>query len=208
MNAFLTGMAAGYGIAIPIGAIALLIIEMGLREGFRTGFWAGAGAATADTVYATAAMALGSLAVVLLGHFAVPLKFASGCMLLWLGINGLLQVRVRAGIGDGTPNTRHPLAVYAQFLGLTILNPMTVVYFSALILGGASGSEPSLASRLLFVLGAGLASLSWQTLLAASASVFHKRLPSFARTSLSLVGNLIICAFGVNVLAHLLVTVA
>ena len=38
MTAFGEGVVAGYGIAIPVGAIAILIIELGLRRGFRAGF--------------------------------------------------------------------------------------------------------------------------------------------------------------------------
>ena len=33
--AFVAGVVAGYGIAIPVGAIAVLIVETGLRRGFR-----------------------------------------------------------------------------------------------------------------------------------------------------------------------------
>ncbi len=42
MTPFVEGLIAGYGIAIPVGAIAILIVEMGLRCGFRVGFMAGA----------------------------------------------------------------------------------------------------------------------------------------------------------------------
>jgi hypothetical protein len=45
MEAFITGVVAGYGIAIPVGAIAILIVEVGLKHGFRPAFFAGAGAA-------------------------------------------------------------------------------------------------------------------------------------------------------------------
>jgi len=38
VTAFIEGLIAGYGIAIPVGAIAILIVEMGLRCGFRIGF--------------------------------------------------------------------------------------------------------------------------------------------------------------------------
>lgn len=203
MHAILTGMAAGYGIAIPIGAIAILIIELGLRDGFRSGFWAGAGAATADTLYAAVAVALGSIAVAVLGTFAVALRFASGLALLGLGVVGLLRAHARAETSGSRAASAREVAVYGQFLGLTLLNPMTVVYFLALILGGAAGSETSSTARLLFVFGAGIASLSWQTLLAASAAIFHKRLSPRAKLSLSIAGNLVVCAFGLNILAQL-----
>ncbi len=195
-------MAAGYGISIPIGAIAILIIDIALRDGFRTGFWAGAGAATADSLYATVAAALGSIAIAELQRFAVPLKFISGLALLTLGAVGLLKARARPYAAGSQAASVRELAVYGRFLSLTLLNPMTIVYFVALILGGAAGSETSNTARLLFVFGAGVASLSWQTLLAASAAIFHRRLSLRAKTSLSITGNLVVCAFGLNILAH------
>lgn len=204
MQAVFTGMAAGYGIAIPIGAIAILIIDIGLRDGFTTGFWAGAGAATADALYAAVAVALGSLAVAVFGTFAVPLKIVSGLALLALGVLGLLRSNARTKASGPQASSARELTVYGRFFGLTLLNPMTVVYFVALILGGAAGSETSNAARLLFVFGAGIASLSWQTLLAASAAVFHTRLSLRAKMTLSVTGNLVVCVFGLNILAQLL----
>ena len=52
LDAFLNGVVAGYGIAIPVGPIAILILELGLRRGFRIALSAGAGAASADLIYA------------------------------------------------------------------------------------------------------------------------------------------------------------
>ena len=59
MTAFLEGLAAGYGIAIPVGAVAILIVNTALSGGFRLGFMAGAGAATADLLYAGVAVLAG-----------------------------------------------------------------------------------------------------------------------------------------------------
>ena len=45
MNAaLLAGIFAGYAIAVPVGVIAVLIIEAGMAGGLRRGFAAGAGA--------------------------------------------------------------------------------------------------------------------------------------------------------------------
>ena len=56
MDVFLAGVAAGYGIAIPVGAIALLIMDLGIRRGFWPAFAAGAGAATAELLYSALAV--------------------------------------------------------------------------------------------------------------------------------------------------------
>ena len=70
MNAFWEGLIAGYGIAIPVGAIAVLIVDLALRRGFRLGFAAGAGAASADLLYAGAAVIAGAAFASALRPFA------------------------------------------------------------------------------------------------------------------------------------------
>ena len=59
MNPFFQGALAGYGIAMPVGAVSILIIGAALRGGFLPGFAAGMGAATADLFFATLAALAG-----------------------------------------------------------------------------------------------------------------------------------------------------
>jgi arginine exporter protein ArgO len=206
MSAFWQGVIAGYGIAVPVGAIAVLIIDLALRRGFRPGFAAGAGAACADWIYAGLAVAAGAALAIALRPFALPLAFASGGVLVALGMSGVWRVwRARptaAAPGAMATDGRSLGLVYLQFLGLTLLNPLTVVYFAALVLGGSLGSNGTVASGLLFMFGAGLASLSWQTLLAAVGSGLGRRLSARARLITSLVGNTVVIALGVRILVR------
>lgn len=202
MNFFLTGLIAGFGIAIPVGAIAVLILETGIRDGFKSSFMAGAGAATADLFYATIAATFGGIVAAVLVKFTLSLQLASGLVLLVLGGWGLWQLRIKKSMHSALSSAQAITTIYLQFLGLTLLNPMTIVYFAALILGGASGVEPTVAAKVLFIAGAGMASLSWQTLLAGGASLLHKRLSSDTQKVLSLIGNLIICALALHILEH------
>jgi len=55
LQAAIAGLLAGYAIAIPVGAIDVLIIHTGLSHGLRTGIAAAAGAASADLLYASIA---------------------------------------------------------------------------------------------------------------------------------------------------------
>ena len=61
MKPFVEGLLAGYGISIPFGGIAVLIGDVGLCKGFRRGFFAGAGAATADFLGALAVAVAGGI---------------------------------------------------------------------------------------------------------------------------------------------------
>lgn len=198
--ALLAGAVAGYAIAIPVGAIAVLIVDVGLRRGFRPAFAAGAGAATADGLYAALAMIAGAAVAASLVPIQAPLRVVAAVVLLAIAARGFVGlVRTRTRPPDaGRPSSAG--AIYLRFTGLTLLNPQTVIYFAALILG-----LPSLVGgageRLAFVAGAFLASLSWQTILAVIGATAHRRLPGAFRSVLSVVGNLVIAGFAVAILA-------
>jgi arginine exporter protein ArgO len=72
------------------------------------------------------------------------------------------------------------------------------VYFAALILGLAStGAGP--AEKAAFVAGAGLASLSWQELIAFVGSRLHRRLSPRARAATGILGNLVVIGLAVSI---------
>lgn len=197
---FLQGMLAGYGIAIPVGAIAILIVEVSLQRGFKSGFFAGAGAASADLVYASVAALAGSQLVLLLEPVAQRVQVLSGWVLILLGANGMVRAWRRSRRTRLEPAAGDSTAIYTKFLGLTLLNPLTVAYFAALILAGTALGIDSTIDRLWFVFGAGIASLSWQTLLAAVGAMGKRRLSHRAQLAASVLGNLVVAGFGVRIL--------
>ena len=201
MNSFFQGILAGYGIAIPVGAIAILIVETSIRRGFRGGFAAGAGAATADIVYASLAALAGQVLAGLLAPAAMPIRWLSAIVLIALGAWNLRQLFIQKQNeqGSGKPgiDPAGSQSIYMRFVGLTLLNPLTVTYFAALILGGNAISQ-GWADRLAFVVGAGLASLSWQSLLAGLGALAHRRLSPQVQNVTSLVGNLIVIGLGLR----------
>ena len=203
MQGLVDGLLAGYGIAIPVGAVSILIVTTGMVSGFRTGFAAGAGAATADLIYATAASAAGTALVIVLQPVARYFQIAGGVALLLMAAIGFIRgVRRTKGSGDEARPARSTGAgaTFVQFLGITLVNPLTVVYFAALVLGREGRGAALLVDRLAFVVGAACASLSWQTLLAAMGSIFHGRLSDRFRAGASIAGSLIVAALGARIL--------
>jgi len=185
-DALLAGVVAGYGIAVPVGAVAAYLVTLGAREGWRTGAAGGLGAATVDGVYAAVAVAAGALLAPWVGAAQEPLRWAAAAVLLVLGIL-LLRPALRPG-GPGAldqaeeaggptaepgrpgevarPGSGRPRRAFLTVFGLTLVNPTTVVYFTALVAGQGVGSLDPAAQRVAFVLGAFVASASWQLLLA------------------------------------------
>ncbi len=197
---FLSGMIAGYGIAIPVGAIAVLIIDTSMRHGFRHGFAAGAGAASADLLYASLAAGAGGLLAPLIAPAASVIGTVSGLVLFLMALSGLRALR-RDAASSGTPSAsgRSSRSTFLRFTALTIVNPLTVVYFSALLLGTGVG-QLTTRSLLVFIAGAFIASLSWQTMLAALGAWAHVAAGTSFRRVSGLVGNLVILGFAVTTL--------
>ena len=201
MDAFLTGVVAGYGIAIPVGAIAVLIVEVGIRCGFRCAFFAGAGAATADLFYAGLAVVGGTALAGVVRTVDDPLRIASSVVLAVIAVIGLRRVgKQPESIHIQFPDRRELAGTYARFVGLTIINPTTVVYFAAVIVGLGIATDMSAVEGVLFTVGAFLASLSWQTLLAGVGALAGDRLSARAQTIAVVLGNLVILVFAAVIL--------
>jgi arginine exporter protein ArgO len=195
----LAGLLAGYGIAVPLGAVAVLIVSLASRTSFRVGAAAGAGAATADFAYAAVAATSGYGLTGLLRPFTGTLRLGGAAVLAVLGVGGLRAAwRARA---DGATAREAGVArigrAYIGFLGLTLLNPLTVLYFAALILGGqAPVNAPGSAAA--FVLGVFLASLSWQLLLAGAGAALHRSGFATSRFWTGVLGNALVIGFAVR----------
>lgn len=208
MTAFWEGVLAGYGIAIPVGAIAILIVETGLRRGFLPAFMAGAGAASADLIYASLAAIAGDVVSASLAPYGLGLRIASAAILVGLGGYGLWRLWRRRQMEDVSAmraDGRSPSAIYLQFLGLTLLNPLTVAYFGALILGSEPGLLATAVDQTAFIIGAALSSLSWQSFIAGVGAVANRRLSPRFQVYASLLGNLVVIALGLRIGVQIMV---
>jgi len=194
-QAFLLGVAAAYAIAIPVGPIAVLILRTGVRRGLRVAAAAGAGAATADLVFATIAMLFGAAASVFIAPILPAARIVAAGALVVIAVRGLLaapQPIERESSETRAGNT------YLLFLGLTMLNPPTVIYFASLAIALPEVSA-ELGSRAAFVIGAFLASLSWQELLAVGGAMLHGRLTPRLQRTTAVVSSVIILALAARV---------
>ncbi len=196
MEAFFDGVIAGYGIAIPVGPIAVLIVDLGARHGFGAAFSAGLGAATADLLYATVAAVAGVAAAAALAPYADPLRLAGGIVLILIALWLAFSV-FRPAPDRETPATSNR-RLFAGFLSLTMANPVTLTYFASLVLGRTSGVTGG--AMAMFVGGAFLASLSWQTLLAGTGVAFGSRVSARTRDITGLLGAAVIVYLAIRML--------
>ncbi|MGA5410809.1 LysE family transporter [Streptomyces lavendulocolor] len=180
IGALVAGALAGYGIAVPVGAVGAYLVALTARTSWRVGACAALGVATADGLYALVAAVGGTALAPLVEPVSVPLRRLSALVLLVLAIHGgAVAIRryraLRAAERDDEPPVG-PLRAYLALLGLTVLNPMTVVYFAALVIGGRTAGTPGPLEQGAFVLAAFLASASWQLLLAGGGALLGRAL--------------------------------
>jgi arginine exporter protein ArgO len=201
VRALLSGIVAGYGIAIPVGPITLLIVDTAMRRGFRPAFPAALGAASADLLYAGAAAVAGLALAARLAPSTRPLRMIGAATLAGIAVYRAVNL-IRARRNDVPAVLEKPAAggvrTYATFLGLTLTNPVTVTYFAALIVGLQGDTLVTGGARASFVAGAFGASLSWQTFLAAAGGLLHRRLPSGAAFVTGMAGSAIILGLAVS----------
>jgi arginine exporter protein ArgO len=173
--ALLAGLVAGYAVAVPVGAIAALLVSLTARTSLRIGVAAALGVATADGIYCTVAVVGGTAVARLIEPVAGPLRWTAMVVLLalaartaWTGWQRHRDAAIPAsGAAFSTPGR-----AYLGLLALTVLNPSTVVYFAALVLG--MQSDGGTGERVVFVAAAFVASASWQLLLAAGGGLLGR----------------------------------
>lgn len=190
MDALGAGALAGLGVALPLGAIGVLIVQEGITGGWRPASAAATGVALVDGAYAAVAVAAGAAVTTALAGVERAVQLVGAVVLLAVAVRGLLSLRTPPTVGEAVPQAR----VLRRFVALTAINPMTAVYFVVLTAGLGSVVADA-GSAAAFALGVLLASLAWQLTLAGIASVAGARLPPWLRVATSLAGYLLVLGY-------------
>ncbi|MFF3401319.1 LysE family transporter [Streptomyces sp. NPDC002659] len=203
----MAGAAAGLGVAMPLGAVGVLLIQQGMRE--RRGAVAAAAAvAVVDCAYAAVATALGPLVASALSGVEAWVRLVSAAVLAVIAVRGLFASRrpgpavasegegegTETGTGTGTGAVR----TFTRFAAITLINPTTALYFAALTT--AQGATLSTgAAGAVFVGAVFLASFGWQQLLVAASGFAGTRISDTARAWTFRIGYGLVAVYAVRV---------
>ncbi|MFN8195619.1 MAG: LysE family transporter [Nocardioidaceae bacterium] len=165
LEVVLSGLVTGWAIAVPVGAVGAFLVTLTARTSLRVGAAAALGVASVDGLYATLAVVGGAALSSLIEPVAGPLRVGSALVLLTVAAVMVRQAVRDAGTVRRDARAMSPGSAYLLFLGITAVNPATVVYFAAVVLGN-HGLVSTPAEGVAFVLAAFAASASWQLTLA------------------------------------------
>ncbi|MFJ5997207.1 LysE/ArgO family amino acid transporter [Streptomyces sp. NPDC092370] len=197
--ALVAGLLAGYGIAVPVGAVGTYLVSLTARTSLRTGVCAALGVATADGLYALAATVGGTALASALRPALGPLRWVCVLVLLalaaWGAVTALREYRGHRLVTRTAPAPPSPARACLGLLGITLLNPTTVIYFAALVLGSQATGPAGPLEQGVFVLAAFAASASWQVLLAGSGALLGRVLTGHrGRLATALVASAVMTA--------------
>jgi arginine exporter protein ArgO len=203
LEVVLAGLVTGWAIAIPIGAVGALLVALTARTSLRIGSAAALGVAAVDGGYAAVAVVGGAAIAARLEPYAGRLQIASALVLLGIAALTVWLARRSSGRSAAAPASARELSAwqaFMAFLALTAVNPTTVVYFAAVVLGNPDLAE-GWDEGVVFVLAAFLASASWQLTLAFLGSVLGRSVTSRrGRLVTGWVSGLVIAALAVRTL--------
>jgi arginine exporter protein ArgO len=222
--ALLQGVVAGLAIAMPLGAVGVLLLHEAINRGWRLAAAAAVGVALVDVCYATIAVgATGTVQSLLHGH-QTPVRRVAAVVLVVIavrGLRGLWQQRPVGGTDGGAdadggpgadegPATDDGLgpsstsggpsaaAMTRRFFALTALNPVTALYFAALTTALSSLHDGGFGRAASFVAGVFAGSLAWQLVLTGVGAAAGGRMPPRAKRLVSLVGYLVVLGFALG----------
>jgi len=219
-GAALAGVIAGAAVALPLGAIGVLLVQEAITAGWRPAAAGAAGVGLVDTAYATVAVLAGATVTRAVNGHQQAVRLVGAVLLTAVAANGLVGVWRATRSANRAPEAsqarevnlvhdvpsqllvirRPALRVAARFVTLTAVNPMTAIYFVALAAGSTSAIS-GFGRSAAFVAGVFVASLTWQLALVTMGWLAGSRLGIRARMATGLLGNLIVLGYAARMAA-------
>lgn len=188
-------MIAGLAVAMQVGAVSLLLIEAAVVSGRRAGVAAGMGVATVDFGFAAVAAAASGVAGPALARYAPEIRVAGALVLAAVALYGLATLSRAGGPPPASAATGTPRLLYARFVAITAVNPLTIASFAA-VAAALSLDGPGAAAA--FAAGAGAASAGWHLMLTLAAGQAGRWISPRIRRGLAIGGRLLVLAIAAH----------
>lgn len=197
IKGFLVGVAA----SIPVGPVAILVVQKSLSKGYKAGFVTGLGASVIDTLFAVIAVFALAFTQQFLSDHEVVILLAGGAILIGLGLAMTLKDPFRKMKADGT--TSASVTDFMQAILMTMSNPGAIFVMLALFaFFGIADTSPSswhVAPILLSVAGG---SVTYWLLLSWSLGHFRNKFKMTTILWISRVTGAIVVIIGIVLLTQ------
>lgn len=172
-----TGILIGVGVNAPVGPTNVMCIHRAIRNGPTSAMAAGAGAFTADVLFAgLAAFGVTAIATFVQGHLAV-IKVIGGAVMIAFGVKLIYAPSSVTKAPENDTTLSLLRAAFTSF-ALTVTNPAVLLGFFA-IFGGLAGigeNPADFGAAALLTLGVAIGSAGWWAALSVGASRLREKI--------------------------------
>jgi threonine/homoserine/homoserine lactone efflux protein len=201
---FTIGFLAGLALAIPVGPMAIMLVNTTISRGLRHGVVGALGMASVDGVYALAVFVIGGFIAAALASLKVFLGLAGAGILLVLGLQTLIRNLQLVGKPDlhASLSTSNGSLVktFGTFVLATVVNPPTALYFLAIAPNVANLGFPlSLENVIVFASAVFFGSLLWQEGLVVAGLAIRGITTNAFRVWLGAIGGLLVIGLAISI---------
>lgn len=201
---FAIGFVAGLALAIPVGPMAIMLVNTTVSRGLRHGVVGALGMASVDGAYALTVFIVGGLIAAALASIKVILALVGAGILLILGVSTAIKNWRLLGSPEGSSSTSQSsgstIKTYLTFVLATVVNPPTALYFLAIAPNVANmGFSLSVETALLFALSVFAGSLIWQEGLVFAGLAIRGITSNRFRVWFGLIGGILIIALAISI---------
>jgi threonine/homoserine/homoserine lactone efflux protein len=210
LSLFFQSYGIGFVAAATLGPIALIVIQRTLKHGWRVGAASGVGVALADSLFGLT----GALGLAALTHVLVETQFwirlVGGGILIFLGLKPFFTAQKPADLSAASPAPAAAglAGAAGSIFLLTLTNPMTILFFSAVYAGLAAGegfpADLGWLGLAGFSGGIFAGSFTWWLILSGVVATARQRFQLDRLVWLNRASGLWIAAFGLWIWAQLL----
>ena len=198
------GFMAGLALAIPVGPMAIMLINTTISRGLRHGVVGALGMATVDGAYALAVFVVGGLIATALTSLKVVFGLVGALILLVLGIQtaykNLKLLRFKDALVGKTAESGSVGKTFGTFVAATVVNAPTALYFLAIAPNVANmGYSLTAANVAVFVVSVFVGSLIWQETLVFTGLAIRGITTNRFRAWIGLFGGVLIVALAVSI---------
>lgn len=174
LNLILQGIAIGFMASVPLGPIGVICVQRTLSGSRNTGFVSGLGAATADTLFAMAAIFMLSLVTSIIDDYKMWFQAAGGILIMLLGFSIFYKRVTRANSARKTKASL--ISNYLSVLFLTLPNPAYIFTFIALFAAfGINSSDNTVSENMMIIAGVAVGASTWWFILTWLINLLRKR---------------------------------
>jgi threonine/homoserine/homoserine lactone efflux protein len=207
---FAIGFFAGLALAIPVGPMAIMLINTTLEKGWHHGVAGASAMATVDFLYALTVFLLGSVIASFFAEWGQLLSQIGALILLSLGaimiVRNIKLIRSKALEISDAKSGKTALKTFGLFALATAVNPPTALYFLAIAPSVAQyASSNILINAFTFAIGVFVGSAIWQQVLAFTGNTLRKFAQRKVRIFFGLIGGAVIVALAIALFTRAMV---